>query len=108
MYLVHIKTLVSEVVKAVGQDTKRLDFSTHSTLSDDNYGVVKVNHNHKLPIMTPGYNHISVKYHWFRDKIYIGECSIKKVDGKYQKANIFTRDLQGDIFLHIKKLLCGW
>ena len=48
-----MKTLVSEVVKLVGQDTKRLEFSTHSTVSDDNYGVVKVNHNHKLPIMNP-------------------------------------------------------
>ena len=61
--LVHMEILVSEVVKAVGQDTKRLEFSTYSTVSEDNYGVVKVNHNQKLPIMTPGYNHIAVKYH---------------------------------------------
>ena len=106
--LVPIKTLVSEVVKAVGQDTKRLEFSTHSTFSEDNYGVVKVTQNHKLPLMTPGYNHISVKYHWFRENIYIGECSVKKVYGKDHKANIFTRDLQGEIFLHIRDLLREW
>ena len=61
--LVHMETPVSEVVKEVEQDTKRLEFSTHSTVSEDNYGVVKANHNHKFPIMTPGYNHIALKYH---------------------------------------------
>ena len=61
--LVHMEILVSEVVKALGKDTKKLEFSTHSTVSEDNYGVVKVNHNHKLPIMTPGYNNITIKYH---------------------------------------------
>ena len=58
-----METLVSEVVKSVGQDTNRLEFSTHSTFSEDKYGVVKVNNNHNWPIMTPGYNHITVKYH---------------------------------------------
>ena len=33
--LVPMKTLVSEVVNAVGQDTKRLDFSTQSAVSED-------------------------------------------------------------------------
>ena len=51
--LVPMETLVSEVVKALGQNTKRLEFSTHSTVSEDNYGVVKVNQNHNFPIMTP-------------------------------------------------------
>ena len=58
--LVPMETLVSEFVKAAGQDTKRIEFSTHSTVSEDNYGVVKVNQNHNFPIMTPGYNHIAV------------------------------------------------
>ena len=61
--LVHMEILVSEVVKAVGHDTKRLEFSNHSTVSENNYGVVKVNHNHKFPLMNPGYNHIALKYH---------------------------------------------
>ena len=61
--LVPTETLVSEFLKAVGKDTKRLDFCTHSTVSEDNYGVVKVNQNNNFPIMTPGYNHISIKYH---------------------------------------------
>ena len=58
-----METLVSEVVKEVGQDTKRLEFSTHSTVYEDNYGVVKVNHNHNLTIMHPRYNHITINNH---------------------------------------------
>ena len=49
-----MKTLVSEVVKVIGQDTKKLEFITHSTVTGENYGPVNVNHNHKLPMMTPG------------------------------------------------------
>ena len=48
-----MKTLVSEVVKSVGQDNKILEFSTYLTVSEDNYGGVKVTKNHKLPLMTP-------------------------------------------------------
>ena len=106
--LVPMETLVIEVVKVVGQDTNILEFSNHSTVYEDNYGVVKVTHNHNLPIMNPVYNNIAIKYHWFIENIYIDQCSMKKVDGKYQKANIFTKGLQRDILLHIRKLLCGW
>ena len=108
MDLVATETLASGVVKVVRQDTKRLDFSTHATVSEDNYGVFQVTQNHRLPILTPGYNHITIKYYWFIERIHSGDCSMKKVDGKYQKAKIFTRDIQGEIFLHIIKLFCGW
>ena len=108
MDLVATETLASGVVKVVGQDTNILEFSNHSTVYEDNYGVVKVTHNHNLPIMNPVYNNIAIKYHWFIEKIYIGKCSVKNVDGKYQKANIFTRGIQRDILLHIRKLLFGW
>ena len=40
--LVPMKKLDIEVVKAVVHDTKRLYFSTHATVSEDNYGVVQV------------------------------------------------------------------
>ena len=91
----------------VGQDTKILEFSTHSTVSEDNYGMVKVNHNHNLSVTTPISNQIFIKYHWFIDKMYSGWCSVNMMDVKDQKANIFTRGLQGGIFLHIRKFLCG-
>ena len=103
---VPIKTLVSKVVRAVVWNTNRIKFITHSTVFWDNYGVVKITHNHKFPLLNPGYNYIVIKFHWFREKIYSGGCSVKKVYGKEQKANIFTKGLQGELLLHIKKLLC--
>ena len=38
-----METLVSEAVKSIRQYTKRLEFSTHSIVSEDNYVVVKLN-----------------------------------------------------------------
>ena len=52
--LVPMKKLVSGVVKVVGNYTKRPHFINHSTVSEDNYGVVKVTQNHNFPIMNPG------------------------------------------------------
>ena len=105
--LVPTETLAIKVLKVVGQDTKILEFSTHSTISEDNYGMVKVTQNHNLSVTTPISNQIFIKYHWFIDKMYSGWCSVNMMDVKDQKANIFTRGLQGGIFLHIRKFLCG-
>ena len=65
--------------------------------------MVKVTQNHNFPLLNPGYNHIPLKYQLFIEKIYSGDCSMKKVDGKDHKSNIFTRDLQGGIFIQIRK-----
>ena len=57
--------------------------------------------------MTPTSNHIDVKYHWFRQHV-VKEFLIRKIESENQKADIFTRGLQGDIFVRIRKLLCSW
>ena len=50
------------------------------------------------PRMTPTSNHIAVKYHWFRQ--HVGkEFVIRKIESENQKANIFTKGLQGQIFV---------
>ena len=57
--------------------------------------------------MTPTSKHISVKYHWFRQ--HVGkEFMISKIESENQKADIFTKGLQGQIFVRIRKLLCCW
>ena len=61
----------------------------------------------KIPRMTPTSNHIAVKYHWFRH--HVGkEFVIWKIESEDQKADISTKGLQGEIFLMIRKFLCGW
>ena len=37
-----------------------------------------------------------------------GEVEIVKVESSKQLADIFTKGLQGDKFVAIRKLLCGW
>ena len=43
--LVPMKTLISEVVKAICKYTKRIEFLTHLTVYKDNYELVKVTQN---------------------------------------------------------------
>ena len=49
----------------------------------------------------------AVKYHWFREhsgKVFVTQ----KIESENQKSNIFTKGLQGKLFVRIRKLLCGW
>ena len=59
-------------------------------------------------MMTPTSKHIGVKYHWFRQ--HVGkEFVIRETESENQKADIFfTKGLQGQIFVIIRELLCGW
>ena len=57
--------------------------------------------------MTLTLNFIVVKYHWFRQ--HLGKkFVIKKNESENQKSDIFTKDLQGALFVRIWKLLCGF
>ena len=57
--------------------------------------------------MAPTSNKISIEYHWFRQ--HVGkESVIQKTESENQKADIFTKGLQGEIFARIGKLPCGW
>ena len=59
------------------------------------------------PRMNPTPKNIAVKYHWFRQ--HVGkEFVIHKIESENQKADIFTKGLQGQIFVRIRKLLCSW
>ena len=59
------------------------------------------------PSMTPTSKHIAVKYHWFRQNVG-KEFLIRKIESENQKADIFIKCLQGEIFVRISKLICGW
>ena len=57
--------------------------------------------------ITPTSNQISVKYHWFRQHFGMGFL-VQNIESENQKANIFTKGSQGEIFVRISKLLCCW
>ena len=57
--------------------------------------------------MTASSKHIAVKYDWFRQ--HVGKkFVIRKIESENQKADIFTKGSQGQIFARIRKFLCSW
>ena len=102
--LIPLKSLIKEVIDNLGIDCENLKFVSNSTVYEENNGAIVVA---TSPRMTPSSKHISVKYHWFRQ--YVGnEFVIRKIESENQKADIFTKGVQGQIFVSIWKLPCGW
>ena len=84
-------------------DSDNLKFVSSSTICEDNNGAIVVA---KIPRMNPTSKHISVKPHWFRQNVG-KEFVIQKIESENQKSDIFTKGLQDQIFVRIRKLLCG-
>ena len=102
--LLSLKSLIKEVIDNLGIDRENLKFVSISTIYEDNNGSIVVS---ASPRMTPTSKHIAVNYHWFRQ--HVGkEFVIHKIYSENQKADIFTKGLQGQIFARIRNLLCGW
>ena len=64
--LLHLNSLIKEVIENLVIKNKKLKFVSSSTIYEDNNGAVVVA---TSPRMTPTSNHIAVKYHWFRQHI---------------------------------------
>ena len=88
----------------MGIDSENLKFVSISTIYEDNNGAIVVA---TIPRMNPTSNHIAVKYHCFRQNDG-KEFVIRNIESENQKADIFTKGLQGEIFVTIRKFLCGW
>ena len=102
--LLPLKSLIKKVIDNLGIDCENLKFVSSSTVYEDNNEAIVVA---TSPRMTPTSKHIVINYHWFRQ--HVGkEFVIQKIESENQKADIFTKGLQGQIFVRIRKLLCGW
>ena len=88
----------------MGIDIENLKFLSSSTIYEFNNGAIIVATSSR---MTSKSKHIAVKYNWFRQNVG-KESVIQKIESENQKADIFTKGLQDQIFLRIRKLLCGW
>ena len=102
--LLPLKSLIKEVIDNLGIDSEKLKFVSSSTVYEDNNGGIVVA---TSPKMNPKSKHIAFRYHWFRQHVE-KEFVIRKMKSKNQKEDIFAKGLQGDIFVRIRKLLCGW
>ena len=102
--LLPLEIIIKEVIDNMGTDSDNLKFVSSSTFYEDNNKAIVVA---TSPRLTPTSKHIDVKYHWFRR--HIGkDFVIRKIGSRNQKADIFTKGLQLQIFVRIMKLLCGW
>ena len=102
--LIPLKSIIKEAIDNLGNDIEKLKFVPRSTVYENNTGAIVMA---KIPVMNPTSKHIAVKYHWFRQ--HVGkEFLIWKIESENQKADIFTKGLQGEIFVTIRKLLCRW
>ena len=99
-----MKSLIKEVVENLGIDSDKMKFVSSSTVYEENKGSIVVE---TITRMNPTSNHITVKYNWFSQNVG-KEIVICKIESENQKADIFTKGLQGEIFFRIRKLLCGW
>jgi len=55
--------------------------------------------------LSPRKIHVSVKYHWFKRKVKLGEIEMNPIDPKFQKADIFAKGLGAEEFRENRKLL---
>ena len=102
--LIPLKNIIKEVIDNLGIDSEKLKFVSSFTIYEDNNGAIVVATSTRI---TPTSKHIDFKYHWFRQ--HVGkEFMIRKIESENQNADIFTKGLQGQIFVGIRKFLCGW
>ena len=85
-------------------DSDKLRFLSSSTVYEYKNGSILVA---TSPRMTPISNHNTVKYNCFRQHVE-KESVIWKIDSENHKAYIFTKVLQGELFVSISKLICSW
>ena len=87
------KELAKETLKGVFLNTNKIKLVTQSSVFEYNAGAILVA---LSPRLDPTSKFIAVKYHWFRS--HIGSykngskpISVKKIDGKVNIADIFTK-----------------
>ena len=89
-----LKSLNKEVIENLGIDSEKLKFVSSSTIYVDNNGDIVVA---TSPIMTPTSNHISVKYHCFRQ--HVGkEFVIRKIKSKIRRQRFLPRVYKVEYF----------
>ena len=99
--LIPLKSLTKKVIDNLGIDSYKLKFVSIYNVYKGNNGAIVVATSTK---MTPTSKHIAVRYHWFRQNIG-REFVIRKIESENQKEDIFTKGLQGEIFVKIMRLL---
>jgi hypothetical protein len=102
--LLPMRFIVSELSSFLKLD-KKIPIRTFSQVFEDNQGALTLA---TMPRLTPRSKHIAVKYHFFRQHVENGDVQILPISSSDQRADLFTKGLTKDRFLHLRKLLCRW
>ena len=96
-----LKQLTKEILQEYKFETEKINFYTHSTIFEDNQGTLTVA---KSPRYTPTSKFIAVKYHWFRQYVSgpMKEFDLKWISTDLQQADLYTKGLQGSLFLNLQ------
>jgi len=104
-----VRRLVNKLLGSFGETIPAEN--TMSMIWEDNNGVIKMV-DADYPNMTPRTKHVAIKYHWFRDHLNKNEDGstivMKRIDTSMQRADIFTKGLQGIEFTRKREMLMGW
>ena len=99
-----LKDLVKEILSNYRFDTSKMSYTIKSKVFEDNQGAIVVA---TSPRMTPTSKFIAVKYYWFKEHVWKAFDIVKILESK-QIAYMFTKGLQDERFLYIRKLMYGW
>jgi hypothetical protein len=69
---------------------------------EDNSGALELA---RLPKIRPRTKHINIKYHHFREYVRLGLIEMLPISTTEQIADIFTKPLAQNAFLHLRKAL---
>ena len=84
---------------------KSSQHKVHCKAFEDNTGALELSKVHK---MRPRTKHINNTYHHFRSYVRDGTISIHHVSTQNQLADIFTKPLPHNTFIHLRKKLLGF
>ena len=91
-----------EVINNLGMDSKKLIFFLISTVYEYNKGAIVVV---TFPRVSATPKNIAINYHWFRQNVG-KEILIWKIESENHMADSFTKVLQDDLSVSIRKLMC--
>jgi hypothetical protein len=101
-HLLPLREIVDEIRRHMGL-SKDYPVRIKSKVFEDNNGCIAVA---TSPKITPRSKHIGTAYFFFKE--HLDKLEILKVDTKEQKADIFTKAMDGPTFKTIRRLLQGW
>ena len=99
--LLPLRIIIKELIENLLIYGNKIEFVSRSTVYEDNNSAIVVAIS---PSITPKSNHSYVNYHWFSQ--HVGKSFVVlKIKSENQKADIFTKVLQGELLVNFIKFV---